>query len=62
MVKGQVPATKRSRRRSANDPGPDGVPQWEHEAFTFEGEIERLGAISKGMSTAPRWTRLGAWP
>lgn len=29
----------------------------EHGPFTFEGEIERMGAISRNMSTAPRWTR-----
>lgn len=39
----------------------EGFPQWEHESsFTFEGEVERLGAIGRNMSTAPRWTRLVA--
>jgi hypothetical protein len=37
-----------------------GFPQWEHNAFTVEGEIERLGGISRGLSTAPRWARLVA--
>ncbi len=40
----------------------EGFPLWENESsFTFEGEIERLGAIGRNMSTAPRWTRLVAY-
>jgi hypothetical protein len=35
----------------------EGFPQWEHNAFTVEGEIERLGGIGRGLSTAPRWAR-----
>lgn len=46
---------------SERDTEPEGFPQWEHESsFTFEGEIERLGAISRNMSSAPRWARLTA--
>jgi hypothetical protein len=53
--------TKKRPRRSADTTEPEGFPQWEHESsFTFEGEIERLGAIGRNMSTAPRWTRLVA--
>ncbi len=37
-----------------------GRPQFEHSSFTFEGEIERLGAISRNRSSAPRWTRIVA--
>lgn len=57
---------KRSRRPrpSASEAGqPDsqeGFPSWEHNSFTFEGEIERLGAIGRNMSDAPRWARLTA--
>jgi len=53
---------KRPRAPSRQPEGePEGFPQWEHESsFTFEGEIERLGAISRNMSSAPRWTRLVA--
>jgi len=40
--------------------GPDGFPDWEHGQYTFEGEIERLGAVGRNMSTAPRWTRVVA--
>lgn len=47
-------------RRPAQTPrDADGFPVWENESsFTFEGEIERLGAIGRNMSTAPRWARL----
>lgn len=38
----------------------EGFPQWEHNAFTVEGEIERFGGISRGLSTAPRWARYAA--
>lgn len=57
---------KRSRRvrkgTSEADPADrqEGFPSWEHNAFTFEGEIERLGAISRNMSNAPRWARVTA--
>jgi len=49
-------------RRPAHTPThAEGFPRWEHESsFTFEGEIERLGAIGRNMSTAPRWARLVA--
>ncbi len=57
-------ATRRVRRPWRGDAGPsaepEGFPQWEHGAFTFEGEIERLGAIGRKMSDAPRWTRIVA--
>ncbi len=51
---------RRRRARVAEPEAPQGFPQWEHGSFTFEGEIERLGAISRNMSTAPRWTRIVA--
>lgn len=52
---------KKQPRRPADATGSKGFPLWEHESsFTFEGEIERLGAIGRNMSTAPRWTRLVA--
>ncbi len=41
-------------------PAPKGFPQFEHSSFTFEGEIERLGAMGRNRSTAPRWTRIVA--
>ena len=44
--------------RATSDPG--GFPQWEHDVFTFEGEMERLGAMGRNMSTAPRWARVVA--
>jgi hypothetical protein len=56
-------ATKRRRRHRPDQKTvehTDGFPQWEHGAFTVEGEIERLGGISRGLSTAPRWARLVA--
>ncbi len=37
-----------------------GRPQFEHSSFTFEGEIERLGAIGRNRSSAPRWARIVA--
>ncbi len=37
-----------------------GRPQFEHSSFTFEGEIERLGAIGRYRSSAPRWARIVA--
>jgi len=37
-----------------------GFEQWEHGSLTFEGEIERLGAIGRNLSTAPRWARVVA--
>lgn len=53
--------TKKRPRRPTDSMEPEGFPQWEHESsFTFEGEIERLGAIGRSMSSAPRWTRLVA--
>lgn len=52
---------KKRPRRPADATGPAGFPQWEHESsFTFEGEIERLGAIGRNISPAPEWTRLVA--
>ncbi|MDQ6928344.1 MAG: hypothetical protein M3159_06735 [Actinomycetota bacterium] len=57
-------ATTRKRRPWPKDAPAEaskgGFPQWEHGAFTFEGEIERLGAIGRNMSNAPRWTRVVA--
>jgi|GEM_PF-3693606 len=56
-------ATKRRRRPRPDHETvekADGFPRWEHGAFTVEGEIERLGGISRGLSTAPRWARLVA--
>ncbi|MEA2973259.1 MAG: hypothetical protein QOG82_1717 [Actinomycetota bacterium] len=53
-------ATKRRRRPRPDQEtveNPEGFPQFEHNAFTVEGEIERLGGISRGRSTAPRWAR-----
>jgi hypothetical protein len=49
-------------RRPAHTPTEaDGFPHWEHESsFTFGGEVERLDAIGRNMSSAPRWTRLVA--
>jgi hypothetical protein len=47
----------RRRRRPRPDAGGGGFPRWEHNPFTVEGEIERLGGISRGLSTAPRWAR-----
>ncbi len=37
-----------------------GRPRFEHGSFTFEGEIERLGAIGRHRSSAPRWARIVA--
>jgi len=48
---------KRTQGRTAGGVQHRGFPQGEHGAFTFEGEIERLGAIGRGVSTAPRWAR-----
>jgi len=42
------------------DPEPVGFPEFEHSSFTFEGEIERLGAIGRNRSRAPRWARIVA--
>ncbi len=42
------------------DVEPEGFPRFEHGPFTFEGEIERLGAIGRYRSSAPRWTRIVA--
>ncbi len=44
----------------APEPAQEGFPRWEHSSLTFEGEIERLGAIGRNVSTAPRWTRIVA--
>lgn len=57
-------ARKRARRprpdAAGEVAGQDGFPDWEHGQYSFEGEIERLGAIGRNMSTAPRWTRIVA--
>ncbi len=52
--------TKRKSPAPPTSDEPVGFPEWEHGQYTFEGEIERLGAISRNMSSAPRWTRLVA--
>lgn len=53
--------TKQPERRPGQDheivENTEGFPPWKHGAFTFEGEIERLGGFSRGLSTAPRWAR-----
>lgn len=61
------PRTRRVAQERRSRPGgaetvapPEGFPPWEHGSLTFEGEIERLGAISANMATAPRWTRFVA--
>jgi hypothetical protein len=33
------------------------VPEYEHNQWTFEGYIERLGAFSRGASRATGWKR-----
>ncbi len=55
--------SKRPQPRASEAGQPDsqeGFPAWEHNSFTFEGEIERLGAIGRNMSNAPRWARFTA--
>jgi hypothetical protein len=40
---------------------PEAFPAFEHNQWTFEGEIERLGAFARAVnrgSRAPRWLRL----
>ena len=53
--------TPKRRRVPAPEHGTDenaeGFPHFVHNAFTVEGEIERLGGIGRGLSTAPRWAR-----
>ena len=34
-----------------------GFPEFDHNQWTFEGEIERLGAFSSGASRARGWKR-----
>lgn len=36
------------------------VPAYEHNQWTFEGEIERLGEFSRGASRASGWKRVVA--
>ena len=41
-----------------SDPGELGFPEFEHNQWTFEGRIERLGAFSRGMGRATGWRRV----
>jgi hypothetical protein len=53
---------RRRRRRTRSDSGgrrlniEEGLPTFEHNQWTFEGEIERLGAFARGAArvTGPR--------
>lgn len=61
--RGRGKQSRRPRHRAPEAGPPDseeGFPSWEHNSFTFEGEIERLGAIGRNMSNAPRWARFTA--
>jgi len=53
-------ATRRKHLPPPDSEESAGFPEFEHGQFTFEGEIERLGAISRNMSSAPKWTRVVA--
>ena len=53
------------RRRPRKHAPPDavGFPELEHDQWTFEGQIERLGALSRGAhrrNHAP-WVRVAGW-
>ena len=51
---------KRRGRRTRSDSGgsrhnvEEGFPTFEHNQWTFEGEIERLGALARGVNRAKR--------
>jgi hypothetical protein len=56
---------KRGRRTRSDDGGSrqnieDGVglPEFDHNQWTFEGEIERLGAFARGSHRASGWRRI----
>lgn len=55
---------KRGRRTRSDDGGQRAdisrgleIPAYEHNQWTFEGYIERLGAFSRGASRATGWKR-----
>lgn len=56
-----APARRTVRRpRRPGPPVDDGFPEFEHNQWTFEGEIERLGGYAKGMHRAKQrraWIR-----
>jgi len=41
----------------------EGFPAFEHNQWTFEGEIERLGTFARGVNRPgkPAWVRVGGW-
>jgi len=59
------PQGRKRRRRTRCDDGGQRtditrglvVPEYEHNQWTFEGYIERLGAFSRGASRATGWKR-----
>jgi hypothetical protein len=54
---------ERRRRRTRSDQGgrrrnvEDGFPTYEHNQYTFEGHIERLGGFARGVNRATGWKR-----
>ena len=50
---------RRRERRTRSDVE-DGFPTFEHNQWTFEGQVERWGAFSRGLSHAPRGRRVAA--
>ena len=56
---------KKGRRTKSDDggshrSGAPGFPEFAHGQYTFEGEIERFGALSRGMSGKDRMPKVAS--
>jgi hypothetical protein len=62
-------ADRKSRRRDTtsaayaepSDRGRTGLGDFDHHQYTFEGEVERLGAFAAGARRAGGWKLVVAW-
>jgi hypothetical protein len=54
-----MPRTRRPDRGGSRENIDDGVgfPEFEHNQWTFEGEIERFGAFARGSHRVSGWRR-----